>query len=545
MALLLVLHAALAVWGATRNSVTFDENFHLPAGVMILRRGDFTGSVAQPPLAKVLYALPALALGARPPTEAAMASGDEGTVGESFMRVNAARYHRLYFAARLVGVAFSLLLGLLVWRWARALYGEAAGLLALALYALAPESLAHAGSVGTDLPTALAFTASLYAFWRLINGGGWRAWAWTALAVAAAFLVRFSAVQFVVVFVLVVLLAQVTGRLERPGRMWLGLVLLAPLAWVAINAGYLFTTYWGPWGALPFRSRAFHGLAQLWPGLRIPLPEAYLGGLDYMSLLGEPERVHTFLLGKVFVGSVWYYFPLALLFKAPLGLWGAVGMRAVARPRGARVAGVPAEWLLGIAAAVTLVFAMFFTRYNFGVRYLLPLLPLACVWCGGLLAAERVVRARRAVRAVAVALAVLLAVESLAAAPWWLSFFNRSSGGPARGWRVLNDSNVDWGQGLIALREELARRGIARVHLAYHGTTDPAMYGIDYVPYFGGTPGPESDWLAVSSYYFVGLPQRMMTSRGRTPPVRLDFRALWDRPWAAQPARCMFLYRIR
>jgi hypothetical protein len=54
------------------------------------------------------------------------------------------------------------------------------------------------------------------------------------------------------------------------------------------------------------------------------------------------------------------------------------------------------------------------------------------------------------------------------------------------------------------LRSELKRRGITRIHLAYHGTTDPAIYGIDYIPYLGGLPGPESDWIAVSSYYFVG-----------------------------------------
>jgi hypothetical protein len=110
---------------------------------------------------------------------------------------------------------------------------------------------------------------------------------------------------------------------------------------------------------------------------------------------------------------------------------------------------------------------------------------------------------------------------------------------------LVNDSNVDWGQGLIALREELARRGIRRVHLVYHGTTDPAVYGIDYVPYFGGNVGPESDWIAVSSYYFVGLWQRMTTSRGRTRPISIDFRALWGVKPEACPAGCMYLFRSR
>jgi hypothetical protein len=110
----------------------------------------------------------------------------------------------------------------------------------------------------------------------------------------------------------------------------------------------------------------------------------------------------------------------------------------------------------------------------------------------------------------------------------------------------VNDSNVDWGQGLIALREELARRGITRVHLAYHGTADPAVYGIDYLPYRGGVPGRESDWLAISSYYFVGLSQRMMLHEGRTEqPILLDFRPLWRQAPEAMPAGCMLLFRVR
>ena len=105
---------------------------------------------------------------------------------------------------------------------------------------------------------------------------------------------------------------------------------------------------------------------------------------------------------------------------------------------------------------------------------------------------------------------------------------------------------MDWGQGLIALREELARRGIRRVHLAYHGTAEPSLYGIDSIPYLGGIPGPESDWIAISSYYFVGLSQRMMLREGRTAAaVQLDFKPLWNRPPDAMPAGCMLLYKLR
>jgi 4-amino-4-deoxy-L-arabinose transferase-like glycosyltransferase len=467
-----------------------------------------------------------------------MASGDEGTVGESFMRVNWTDYARLFFASRLVALLFSLALAVLVWRWARALHGEAAGLLAVALYALSPEALAHAGIVGTDLPTALAFTLALFTLWRYLREPTLRAWSWMALAFAAAFLTRFSAVQLVPVFAAVTLLAHARGRLANPRRVWLGLLALAPVAWFAVIAGYRFALQAGPWSQLPFRSSRFLGFVHRFPGFGAPLPTAYLAGLDYMMMLNE--QATTYLLGRVQQGSLWYYFPLALSFKLPLGTWGALVARATIRPSEADDRGVPAGWVMGIAAAILLVMALFFTRYNFGIRYLLPLLPLACIWCGGLLDAS----VQRPLRRTAVALALLLALESTLAAPWFLSFYNWPAGGPGGGDRLVNDSNVDWGQGLIALREEMAKRGIRRIHLSYQGTTDPAVYGIDYVPYLGGPVGPESEWIAVSSYYFVGLGQRMMTPHGRTDRIGIDFRPLWTRVPDARPAGCMYLFHL-
>ena len=66
------------------------------------------------------------------------------------------------------------------------------------------------------------------------------------------------------------------------------------------------------------------------------------------------------------------------------------------------------------------------------------------------------------------------------------------------------------------------------------------------MPFLGWNPGRESDWIAISSYYFVGLSQRMMLPEGRTPaPVRLDFKPLWPRQPDAMPAGCILLFRLR
>ena len=175
VALLIAVHVALAVWGAARQSVTFDENFHLPAGVLAAAMGELRVSAVNPPLVKALAGAAALAAGARVPDGPSLGDGEQRRVGAAFMRANADRYHRVYFAGRLVVVALSALLALVVWRWARRLWGQRGGLLALAFYAFAPEALAHAGVVTMDLPTALGFCFTLFAWQAFVRASGRRA----------------------------------------------------------------------------------------------------------------------------------------------------------------------------------------------------------------------------------------------------------------------------------------------------------------------------------------------------------------------------------
>ena len=548
-AALLVLHAGLAMWGAARNSVTFDENFHLPSGVLAARYGELRVSAVNPPLIKAMCGWAALAAGARIPSRASVGDGEQSRVGEAFMRVNADRYQRVFVAARTVIVALSVLLGVLVWRWARRRYGPRGGLLALGFYALAPEALAHAGVVTLDLATALGFAASIYTFWGFARTGRWSWWGATVVAVGATFLIRFSAVLLGPMLILLATLGTATGRFHRPRRLWLGLAMLPVTTLAIVNLGYLGETSLAPLSTWTFGSAPFRSLQHAAPALRPPLPDAYIGGFDRQMIESGVRATPTFLFGRQRNDSPWYYFPIALLVKWPLGFLIALAARAIMvmrSPPGRR--GLVDEAFILIPALVYLAVGMFAARLCIGIRYVLPILPFLCVWCGGIagrpgLATTAVAPARRRMR-FATALVVLVALETARTAPWYLSFFNAAAGGPGGGYRIVNDSNVDWGQGLIALRDEMRRRGITRIHLAYHGTVDPAIYGIDYVPYFGGRPGPESEWLAVSSYFYVGLSQHLMVREGRTPTTRYDFSRARGMQPAAEPAHCMFLFRL-
>jgi hypothetical protein len=81
-----------------------------------------------------------------------------------------------------------------------------------------------------------------------------------------------------------------------------------------------------------------------------------------------------------------------------------------------------------------------------------------------------------------VSLVLLQAASAYAAMPYPLAYFNCLAGGAREGARYLDDSNLDWGQGLVALSryQSTAARGAA-LGLIYHGSLSPHACGIETV----------------------------------------------------------------
>jgi hypothetical protein len=118
------------------------------------------------------------------------------------------------------------------------------------------------------------------------------------------------------------------------------------------------------------------------------------------------------------------------------------------------------------------------SHLQIGVRHGLPLVPFACILVAhGVGAAWRA--GRRTVRAAIVSLVAADLACVAAAYPYFLSYLTETvRARPA--YEVLVDSNVDWGQGLVALREYMRDHRIDQVGLAYFGSALPEAYGIHY-----------------------------------------------------------------
>ena len=173
---MLVAHAALLIIGLRRNFVVVDEVGHVAAGVSHWQTGSFGLYRVNPPLCRILSALPVLL--ARPSTDyrrmdLSPAKRSEFVVGTDFAQANSSRYFDLVCLARLPGVVWSLIGAWVIFLWGRDLYGEAAGCLGAALWCFDPMVLAFAPVVTPDIPAAVAALAATYAFRRFLIAGGW------------------------------------------------------------------------------------------------------------------------------------------------------------------------------------------------------------------------------------------------------------------------------------------------------------------------------------------------------------------------------------
>jgi hypothetical protein len=361
---------------------------------------------------------------------------------------------------RVPTVLAALLLGLLIFRWARELYGERAGLLALSLFVIDANLLAHGRLLTTDLYAALAVTLSLYFFWRFQRDGGLRAGFWSALSLGLAQIMKYTSIFLFPVFILLAAVRhwRKLAGLEGKRRPWwarlhpratLGYCgLYAIVIFLVIGVGFIFHKSFTPLGQYAFYSDTFKTIQQELPaGLPIPTPYPYVQGLD---LVRERERLASifgaiYMLGesRIYREFDGYYF-VAYLFKTPLPIQVLFIAAAVLywRRRGQFHFSRNEAFLL-IPVLFFFIYFNFLYKAQTGIRFLLVTFPLMHIFTASLLARRTEPGSKGKLTIGALLLAG--AVSTYSYHPHYLAYFNELVPDRKMGYRILADSNIDWG----------------------------------------------------------------------------------------------------
>ena len=561
---LLALYWVMAVSVSPRMGVTADEPGHLTAGYSYWHENDYRLSPEAGNLPMRVAALPLLALGLHfPPANTAdWRATNIVPLGSSFFFDLGNPLGRMLLAGRAMIALFGVLTIWLIWRWARGLFGAAAGWFALVMAVFCPALLAHGGVITSDMALTACLLAAVTTFWRLIHVVTWGRLAIATIACGAVLLAKMSgalAAPMLVILLFVRWLhpAPLVLRLGGTPR-WLRsqarrVVATLGLA-VAVAAGSLVLL----WGGFGFRYQAFNGNATAadhftpnWPqilgeaplapanrpgtpapslgqsgmtrligGLRERhlLPEAYLYGLANMYQYSRARN--GFLNGEVRAEGWPEFFPLAFLLKStvPTVIFAAAGFILLGAARGRD--GRTRRWRLHRASPLLVLFAVYWavalqTTLNIGHRHILPIYPVVYVVCG-VTAAWLVAGPARRWGRIAAGLAVFAhAADSLVARPFYVSYFSPAAGGPDRGWQHLVDSSFDWGQGLPDLADWLAQRHLpdARtpVFLTYFGADSPRARALPVIR-FGDAMNdsgvrefpawPRGGWYVIAATHF-------------------------------------------
>lgn len=466
-ALLLSAYLIQGVWASTRKSPAFDETGDIAAGLSYVQTGQVRANLQHPPLMKWMPGVALWLSGVRLPDSPAVrhmldGHGGERAVGSELLAT--AGVDRVLLLARLPFLLCATLLGALLFVWGRELAGDAAGLAALLIYVLDPNVMAH-GYLAT-MDTGLAAFAMLffYALWRYVKAPDTRRLIYCGIAMGLMLSAKFSAI-----FLLPV--AAVLLYVALPWRA----AMRAFLLWVGIAAIVIQILYLSPGGLFLYKT-----------------------GLDSVNQDHNPDYL-VFLAGQ-FDHSFASYFAVAWLLKEPIAtlLLGGVGLWAMRQLQFPRL-----TWLLLVLPPLAILIAHMLFADDLGVRYILPAFPFAHLIAG--IGAAWLLTLRWG-RPLAAALVAWLLIAAIAIYPDSLSYFNEAAGGKL----MLDDSNVDWGQGLKQLRDWLDVNGKGRpVRLAYFGSFPPANYIPNAQPLDPGDlkPGSAPGLYAVSAHFVARTPE--------------------------------------
>ena len=475
------------------NSQTSDEAANLACGMEWLDLGRYDYGPFHPPLARLAMSIGPYLYGAR-----------SQHMPERFQEGNAILNHtprpaKALTLARAGILPFFVLACVCVWLWSRRLLGEWGALAPVFLFTHMPPVLAHAGLATSDMAVSAGICAAAYAFTRWREAPDLRRGLPLGLALAAAFLAKFSSVLLVPVLVVTLLLLP--KKLSwRPGPAARSAAVALLTAALLVWAAYRFT--WGP------MSEHVADDAAGQPGIWSKLPPAWFHALERLpvpapKILDGLWQVHNhvdaghaaYFWGRNSLTGWWYFFPVALALKTPLGmlLLALAGLVALLRERLR-----PFDWRYWApaAAGAAILLACLPATLNIGVRYVLPLVPMLALTAGmGAVYLFRRPRHRWLWSGVAGALLLWTAVSSWAAHPDTIAYFNELAGN--RPERFLVDSDLDWGQDMGRLVATLRERHVPYLHMNCQYTGDdsrlalPAWDSLD--PY-----QPVTGWVAVS-----------------------------------------------
>jgi len=468
----LLLYLAQCAWFIGTQSLTVDEPVNITAGLEAWRYGRFEHWDDHPALIRLICTLPVI----NPKYQIEKVP---------YLKVQevAPSPEAMTWRTRPMNSLLGLLLGVLVWLAARRMYSEGAANLAVYLFAFSPALIAHFSLVGNDgIPALMAFaTAFQLVRWR--HDPSPLQTVLVGLAVGGLLLSKFSVLPLVLLTLALVLVLKPTGLSVRLKSLnWKQVAIVSIVSCGVLWAAYRFhvskvvvtiqrsrVEVLSPNYTQP-KVKDIERPLRLW----FPVPAGEFLQAIWVQVQHSREGHAGYLFGRSFQNGSVLYFPSVILLKWPTILLIFCGLSTVLLAL--RRISLPADWAIWVLFPAVFLLSVLFTSINLGERLILPLYPFGLLLAAGL---WQMTTARRVLLLVLAGL-VFHIYDAGRYAPDYISYFNMFA--RTDSFRLLSDSNVDWGNGLYAVRKYQQSHPNETIYMAYFGSIEPAVYGVKVIP---------------------------------------------------------------
>ncbi len=432
------------VFTAKHESLTWDEPGHYNEGVQSLYFDNFSISPNSPTFISQIAVIPKV-------------------LGSQKM-----------FYPRLMITLLSATLGMSLYFFSKNLLGLKKALLSVFFYFLTPSVLAHSHYITLDIGFSLFFFLAFWSFLMLLQNPCIRYAIFSGFTTGLMFASKITGIGF---FILTVILLKLTAgeyfiQKVNSKKIILFIIFVTLGIWSTyrFQLGNLggFTK-----GASRLSNKIYSGLSEVKPlyartfeqVMSMPVPFGDYPRLLKNAVVFNSSVKKSFFLGKL-RESHGLFFIILILIKNPIPylIFFAFGLKNRKTQPDLKLVLVP-------IAAISIFILL--SKMDLRLRYLLPIVPFVAI-----IISHGVIEAKlKLSRIWLIVLSLWFTSSLISVLPYSLSYSNELTKILSSKVMALSDSNIDWGQGLIALNSYAKANNIGRVNLSYYGSDNPNNYG--------------------------------------------------------------------
>lgn len=459
LGLILSIFVLLEVGSATNESLSYDESVYLSEGKTNITKRTFLVDPYNPPLIRELTAIPLL----------------------FHLNSDKALPNMAYFPSRLLVIGFGVLLLLGVFSFLYIFFGELAAFLGVLLLVFEPTFLANSHYITPDVGAVLFFFLAWFSYrlW-IIRPTGFRFLIFSATAgfTAAA---KLPNAMFLICSVIVSFFVE-----RNVQKLWNKRNFVV---FVGFFSFVIWGTFWFQWRPILAQNNNANRFAEQIKNYSkahtipvvatiinalytVPVPMGdYLGLIKNTALRARSPR-QDYVLGALVQPN--FFTPLsALLVKTPIpfAILLFIAILLTKRKKDIFVVGIP---------ILSVIFVNMVMKVSPLARYFLPGTVFLCLYI-----ASRLVDVKEKYLKLMIAiLFVWYIAGTILSYPHFITYSNEFAANDNQKIQLFQDSNIDWGQGLVSFSRYVHLMKPRSLLFSYFGRDDASKYGfVSIIPW--------------------------------------------------------------